>query len=559
MIGKSWGGFNAIQIAAHDPPELGAVISVASTDDRYADDVHYMGGCLLAWDMLSWASTMLAYNARPPDPGVVGESWHAIWLDRLENTPPFVERWLAHQRRDEYWKQGSICEDYAAVRCPVYMVGGWADAYRNAILRFLENAPGPRKGLIGPWGHIYPHQGSPGPAIGFLPEAVRWWDRWLKGIDNGIMEEPRLRLWMQEAVEPRASYSHREGRWLASPTWPAPGVTVRRFWLSETELVPAEGGDPPSATRRDWRGTLLVGNAAGTWCPWGGATDFPTDQRSEDGLSLTFSSAPLEERVEILGSPVFHAGLASDKAMAMVAVRLCDVWPDGRSTLITLGLPNHTHRQSHEHPSALEPGCRYQVRVPMNSISYAVPAGHRLRLALSPDYWPWAWPSPEPVTLSVFSGEGTLLEMPVYEGGLEGEAPEHFQKPERASGTGVRRLGPRSSDSREVRHEQGSGSLSIVHELGYLQPVRILDTGTDYVESGRDVYTVVEGEPLSAETRSERSVALSRGPWQTRVETRSTLSATPDAFQVTNLLEAFEGNRRVFARTWHATIARDFT
>jgi pimeloyl-ACP methyl ester carboxylesterase len=107
MMGKSWGGFNALQIAAHDPPELGAVISVASTDDRYADDVHYMGGCLLAWDMLSWASTMLAYNARPPDPDVVGERWRAMWLDRLENTPPFVESWLAHQRRDEYWKQGS--------------------------------------------------------------------------------------------------------------------------------------------------------------------------------------------------------------------------------------------------------------------------------------------------------------------------------------------------------------------------------------------------------------------------------------------------------------------
>ena len=73
IIGKSWGGFNGLQIAAHHPPELAAVISVASTDDRYADDVHYMGGCLLAWTALPWASTMLAYNGLPPDPAVVGE------------------------------------------------------------------------------------------------------------------------------------------------------------------------------------------------------------------------------------------------------------------------------------------------------------------------------------------------------------------------------------------------------------------------------------------------------------------------------------------------------
>ncbi|MDQ6900594.1 MAG: CocE/NonD family hydrolase, partial [Candidatus Dormibacteraeota bacterium] len=369
MIGKSWGGFNVLQIAAHDPPELGAVISVASTDDRYADDVHYMGGCLLAWDMLSWASTMLAYNARPPDPDVVGESWRAMWLDRLENTPPFVESWLAHQRRDEYWKQGSICEDYAAVRCPVYMAGGWADAYRNAILRFLATAPGPRKGLIGPWGHLYPHQGSPGPAIGFLREAVRWWDRWLKGIENGITEEPQLRVWMQEAVEPRAAYAHRDGRWLASPSWPAPGVAPRRLWLGEGALEAS--AEPPSQERQDWRGSLLVGSAAGTWCPWGGETDFPTDQRVEDGLSLAFTSSPLEDRVEILGSPVLHVELAADRPVAMVAVRLCDVWPDGRSTLITRGLLNLTHRESHEQPSLLEPGRRYRVHVHLNAIAYA--------------------------------------------------------------------------------------------------------------------------------------------------------------------------------------------
>ena len=73
MFGKSWGGFNSLQIVAHDPPELGGIITLCSTDDRYSDDVHYRGGCVLAEKMLYWSSTMLAYDARPSDPKYVGE------------------------------------------------------------------------------------------------------------------------------------------------------------------------------------------------------------------------------------------------------------------------------------------------------------------------------------------------------------------------------------------------------------------------------------------------------------------------------------------------------
>ena len=260
IIGKSWGGFNGLQIAAHHPPELGAVISVASTDDRYADDVHYMGGCLLAWTALPWASTMLAYNALPPDPAVVGAGWRKTWLERLEKTPPYIHAWLAHQRRDEFWRQGSVCEDYAAITCPVYMVGGWADAYRNAILRFLEGYPGPCKGLIGPWAHDYPEDGAPGPAIGFLQEAVRWWDCWLKGQDNGMMDEPKLRAWMPEARRPAAGYLTHPGRWLATGSWPAP--EVRDPQLPAGAGVSAAAGTLIAGVR-ETRGGTAAGGAAG--------------------------------------------------------------------------------------------------------------------------------------------------------------------------------------------------------------------------------------------------------------------------------------------------------
>src|SRR5690242_13008433 len=183
MMGKSWGGFNCLQVAALRPKPLKAVLSVCSTDDRYADDIHYMGGCLLN-DNLWWGAIMLAYQARPQDPAIAGEGWRADWLDRLDRLPFFPALWAAHQRRDDYWRHGSICEDFSAITCPVFAVGGWADAYTNAIPRLLEGLTVPRLGLIGPWAHIYPQDGSPGPAIGFLQEATRWWDHWLKDEDR---------------------------------------------------------------------------------------------------------------------------------------------------------------------------------------------------------------------------------------------------------------------------------------------------------------------------------------------------------------------------------------
>ena len=266
MIGISWGGFNGLQVAAHRPPALKAVITLCSTDDRYTDDCHYMGGCVLGSDMLGWASVMLAYNARPPDPRFVGERWRQMWLDRLEHTPPFSDIWLGHQRRDAYWKQGSVCEDYAAITCPVYAVGGWADPYTNAIPRLLAGLQGPRKGLIGPWAHVYPHAGAPGPAIGFLQECLRWWDCWLKGIDTGIMAEPMLRTWMLENVEPSSSVAEWPGRWVAETQWPPEAMASQTYTLGDGHLdgpCPAGASEERREVRRRVFGLDVCGSPGG--------------------------------------------------------------------------------------------------------------------------------------------------------------------------------------------------------------------------------------------------------------------------------------------------------
>ena len=117
MIGISWGGFNGLQVAARRPQALKAVISLCSTDDRYNDDIHFMGGCLLL-DKFAWGSTMFSINTAPPDPAHVGEKWREMWMERLEKSGFWIEDWLEHQHRDEFYKQGSVCEDWDAIEMP---------------------------------------------------------------------------------------------------------------------------------------------------------------------------------------------------------------------------------------------------------------------------------------------------------------------------------------------------------------------------------------------------------------------------------------------------------
>ncbi|HZB55795.1 MAG TPA: CocE/NonD family hydrolase, partial [Reyranella sp.] len=236
MFGISWGGFNALQVAALQPPALKAIVTLCSTDDRYADDVHYMGGAKLASADLGWGGFFFADMCHPPDPLLVGERWREMWLERLQNVPLFLERWLRHQRRDAYWRHGSVCEDYSAIRCPVFAVGGWTDGYTNSVPRLLEHLDVPRKGLIGPWAHAYPHFAKPGPQIGFLQECLRWWDHWLKGKDTGIMDEPMYRVWMEDPVQPAAYVAERPGRWVAEPSWPTKNLRPLRLALNPGRL-----------------------------------------------------------------------------------------------------------------------------------------------------------------------------------------------------------------------------------------------------------------------------------------------------------------------------------
>ena len=548
IIGKSWGGFNGLQVAARKPPELKAIISVCSTDDRYADDVHYMGGCMLGQEMLSWASTMLAYNARPPEPKVVGEQWRAMWLERLEKTPPFVEAWLSHQTRDEFWQHGSVCENFADIECAVYAVGGWNDAYSNAVLRLLEGLPGPSKGLIGPWSHQYPESADmPGPAIGFQQECLRWWDYWLKGIDTGIMDEPALRMWMMESIVPNPSPQEWPGRWVAEAGWPAATIAPNRFYLGDTKLAPDIAVSDAQAVIKVV-GVQSHGTEAGNWYASGLAGELPTDQRRDDSLSHCFTSAPLGEQIEIAGFPIVNVRLSADMPNALLIARLCDVAPDGASTLITRGMLNLTHRNGHDVPESLEPDKEYAVSVQLNAVAYALPAGHRLRLAISPTYWPHAWPSPQSTTLTLVPGSGSFLDLPVRSPKAEDAMLLPFEMAEISTPLPIEMLRPAKVE-RSINQNvmTGVSTLSSVVDEGRIY---FPESDVEYDVVARVETEICEGAPLSAKTRCRWRIEHKRDGWQTYIETDSVMTATAEHFVVTNRLEAFEGDTPVFEKVW---------
>ncbi|MYR46032.1 CocE/NonD family hydrolase [Streptomyces sp. SID5910] len=559
MMGISWGAFAALQVAARQPPSLKAVVIASFTDDRHADDMHYMGGAMLS-DNLAEAGTMFAYGTCPPDPAVVGDRWRDMWHERLENTRPWVLEWLRHQRRDDYWRHASVAEDYGAVRCPVLASSGWADGYSNAVTRLLAHLDVPRKGLIGPWSHKFPHLGEPGPAIGYLQEVVRWWDHWLKGADNGVMDGPMLRTWMQDSVPPSTAYEERPGRWVADPSWPSPHVHPVAHPLTRHRIGPPveQGAGTESAGSGDAltvQSPLSVGQFAGKWASYNAPPDLPYDQREEDGGSLVFETEPLTERLEILGSPTVELDLSVSEPVAMVAARLSDVHPDGAATRVTYGLLNLTRRDSTEQPEALEPGRRYRATVQLNGVGQTFPPGHRIRLSLSTSYWPLAWPAPEPARLSVYEHSSTLT-LPVRPPDRPDDTPaDPFDEPEGTPPLTTTRL-TRPEERWDVKRDLigYNAELDIVKDGG---TVRFDEIGLEVGRRAHERYAAVADDFTSVSGESTWTMRFRRDDWDVRVVTHTRLTCDKEDFLVDATLDGWEGGRRVFSRTWNERVPRD--
>lgn len=544
MFGISWGGFNSLQIAALAPEPLKAVVTVCSTDDRYDNDVHYRGGSVLAVDMHAWAATMLAFVSRPPDPRYAGPGWRDLWLERLEHVDPFIHTWLDHQTRDDYWRHGSVCEDYGAIDAAVLAVGGWHDPYRDTVLRLVEHLPPDRvRGIVGPWSHQYPDRGlPPGPAIGFLQETLRWWDQHLKGVDTGVMREPLLRAYVSDSHRPATAYDALPGRWVGEPAWPSPHVTTISYGLQGAPVLV--------------RSPQHTGVDAGRFFPFGNDADLPPDQREEDARSACFEFAVGEE-TWVLGRPRVRLRVTCEVPRGQVIARLCDVAPDGASTLVTRGVLNLSARHGRDRAVPWEPGATGEVAFELNGIGHVFPPGHRIRLAVSSAYWPWIWPQPESEAGLTLDPAGSFLELPVRTRDLAADIG--FAEPEQSAPLGVNF--PATLDEprpeRLVVRDVAKGEWRLEVDPRY-GGTRVYPDGLEFTEDALETYTIDETDPLSARARSEWSIRLHRPElgWDTTVRTRSEIICEAAVFLTSDEVICTEGGEVVFHRTWEKRIPR---
>ena len=535
MMGISWGGFNGLQLAERAPDALKAVITLCSTVDRYADDIHYKGGCLLNENM-GWGSTMWAYSSRPPDPMLVGDDWRDMWLQRLQAEPYLPITWLNHQTRDAYWRHGSVCENYGGIRAAVLAVGGWGDAYKNAVPQLVEHLSAPVKGIVGPWVHKYPHFAAPEPRIGFLQEALRWWDRWLKGIDTGVENDPAYSVYLMDGVRPQTWYEHRPGRWVNEPDWPM-GPMVQQFQFATNNQL----ADTATALADIVASPQDCGMDGGEYCAIWLGPEQPGDQRADDAKSLCYTSGPMETDVDIIGAPTVTITFQSDQPQAQIAVRLNHIHADGAATRITYGVMNLTHLAGHDQVRELEPGKTYQVDVALDHIAYRLPQGDRLRVSVSTSYWPLLWPMPHAATLTVTQG---TLHLPISQHGENAERV--FPDPDSAPAWQTQTLRPANNERRrETDLKTGITRLEIIDDFGCVQ-----DADHDLIIEGvaREWWDIHPDDPLSARGKTHWTERRARGDWDTRTETYATMWADQTHFHISARLEAYENDRLIFEK-----------
>jgi hypothetical protein len=393
MFGTSWSGFNSLQLACERPPALRAIVASYATDDRWTDDVHYLGGALRLLDQVDYPLYMVAMNGLPPVPAVFGTGWREEWLRRVAGTPAWLVRWIEEQTGGPYWRHGSVRPAYDRITCPTMLVAGWADGYRNNTFRTfaaLTAAGTPVHVLAGPWSHASPATSVPGPHVDHVPLLARWWDRWLRDEPNGVDGDPPVTVFVRRYAPPEPDAPRWPGEWEAHDAASLAAVGALTLPLAGAERLTGGVRDGDVV---GYDGPLDVGVTAWNSCagalPWGQ----PLDQTPDDARSLCLEWHLPPDTV-VLGSPRLALRVRPDAPVVFVSAKLSLVGPAGRpSLLVDRGLLNLSYRDGDPtEPRACVPGEWVDVEVELEACAVRLCDADggpvTLRLALACADWP---------------------------------------------------------------------------------------------------------------------------------------------------------------------------
>lgn len=543
MFGTSWGGTASLQASIDAPEALKAIIAVCATHDRYEDDIHHKGGCLLT-DTFEWGATLPAILASPPS-GNAGPDWRERWQRRLSSLAFPVAHWVREEARGRYWRRGSVKHRAARIACPVLAVGGWSDRYSNSVMSLVDARPDLAWGIVGPWGHHYPDQGHPGPGIGFQQVALEWWDHWLKR--DAAPDWPRLRVWLREFDPPVDVLERRNGRWVESG--PARDVTApRALHLTRdglTQDAGAGGWDVPH--------DLAHGQAAGDTGYFGRYGGLPLDQRADDARAICFDTAPLDDDLVLYGSADVTLVLRSDRARSQLALRLCDVAPDGTSNRVGLAILNLALDAQLDAPDRPHgPGPR-EVRIRFHTKAYRFVAGHRLRLSIGSSYWPMVWTPPGTGRIRIDSGR---LHLPVHVGPVAPLARALPPPHDLPAAKSFRMLAAPRIERVAETGEDGS-LINIWHQPEVALWYDTIDTG--FAFETRSEHRLHPRDPLSARCRFTHAMRFDRPDGTAQVSAALETRCTGTRYLLKGRLTACWQGETIAERDWQTAVERRFS
>ena len=543
MFGYSYSGFNSLQAACTRPKALKAICAIYATDDRYTDDGHYMGGSLRAIDLVDYCHYMTACNLLPPVPAVFGDDWLEEWKMRFEKNQPWLLNWLEQQHDGPYWRHGSLRPDYERIECPTMIVAGWADGYRNNTFRTFEALKCEKSLLLGPWSHSSPSTSRPGPHIDLVAEMIVWFNRWLKNSDEAnkktVPSEPPIRIFIRHSTRPNPDLAMFNGEWRYEDSWPPKRL--------QTKVLTITGpGVDVIATKSD------VGAAAWNSCagglPWGQ----PDDQREDDAWSLTYEWPVDKNSIEVIGHALAKLRLAVDQPVASLSVKLCDVFPDGTSALVTRGFLNLCHRKSSTNPTALTPGRFEDITIEFEATSWVFPVGHKIRLSITGADWPNIWSPPQQFSLQV-ERQSLELNLSIVEG--QGAGTPMFApviKPDKTQA-----IEPTTDTSlpTEWRVERDILRRITTARTSYGGHSSIRDAGTaDELYAGEVGVSTVD--PANSWVTATTRYELAWTEATCLVEARLQMNSDTETFQVTIEVDAKLDGVEFAKRQWNRVIPR---